>query len=80
MTDAKLQMMMADVGEVLTRYHATVREVLVCGEMMYVSAFGQMAQDDDGSRNLAWLAAEVADRLEEVLLRRINGAEQMCDA
>ena len=79
MTDAKLQMMMADVGEVLTRYHATVREVLVCGEMMYVSAFGQMVQDHDAN-GLAWLAAEVADRLEEVLLRRINGAEQMCDA
>ena len=45
MTDAKLQMMMADVGEVLTRYHATVREVLVCGEMMLLNAVFNWSPD-----------------------------------
>lgn len=70
MTDRERQMMMIDIDSVLSRHVATVEDVLICAERMYVSAYGQVV--DGGQGDGRKLASLLAERLERQLTNRLK--------
>lgn len=65
--DLSMNLLLADIDEVLLAHHANTAQVMAAGRQLIVSAFGQIVDDSPAADH-----ARIADSLAELLHRHLK--------
>ena len=65
--DLSLNLLLADIDEVLLAHHVDTAQVMAAGRQLIVSAFGQIVDDSPAADH-----ARIADSLAELLHRKLR--------
>lgn len=72
-----MNQMMADIGDVITSHHASVADLLECGERILVSAFGQLMNDGCSFEEASAYATFRTTQLSKAIIARIARGKQV---